>query len=115
MSEIPFRLETTDEHGDAALAWARREERVRITVRAGERRTAGHAISIVRIVRDGTRLTVKVALRTPPPDAMVAQVLTWPAQTVSIEARAVRGVHEALLVDVLGTELARITPRLPTS
>ena len=46
----------------------------------------------------------------PAEGAIVTQALTAPAQTVSVDERAVRGVREAVLLDTTGAERARITP-----
>jgi hypothetical protein len=111
VSDVPFRVEMGIGPGDAALEYAMpRDGRVRLTVRLGERRTGGHSIRVARISRDGPRLTVSCEITAPRATAIVTQVLTYPAQTVSVDEGRVRGVRLATLVDQSGAELARITP-----
>ena len=110
MTEIPFTVEPDTTPGDAGLEYERpRAGRVRLTVRVGERRTGGHAIAVTNVRRDGARLIVRCDVRVPAPGAIVTQVLSAPAQTVSIDERAARGVREAMLVDTAGKERARIS------
>jgi hypothetical protein len=110
VTDIPFRVEAQPVPGDGPLAYdLPRAGRVRFTVRAGERRTGGHRVRLTRIVRDGSTVMLHCAIEGPPPDALVTQVLTTPAETVSVEERAVRGTRVAILVDASGTELARIS------
>ena len=110
MTEIPFVVETDGPAGDATLQYEPpRFGRVRLTVRAGERRTGGHAIRVLNVRRDGPKLIVRCELSAPADGAFVTQVLTAPAQTVSVDERAVRGIREAILEDATGAERARIT------
>ena len=110
MTEIPFEVESETTPGDAPLQYELpRDGRVRLTVRAGERRTGGHGIAVTNVRRDGTKLIVRCAFQTPAPGAIVTQVLTMPAQTVSIDERAARGARTAVLIDESGAERARIT------
>ena len=109
MTELPFRVEPDTSPGDERLGYEKpRDGRVRLTVRAGERRTAGHAIAVTHVRRQGARIEVTCAVHAPEAGAIVAQVLTHPAQTVSVDERAVRGTREAVLIDETGKELARI-------
>jgi len=82
---------------------------VRLTVRAGERRTGGHSIRVARITRDGPTLTLRCEISTPRDGAMLTQALTYPAQTVSVDDGLVRGVRVVVLVDQSGEERVRIT------
>lgn len=110
MTEIPFAVETEPTPGDAPLQYELpRDGRVRITVRAGERRTGGHAIEVTNVRREGTKLIVRCESSAPEAGAIVTQVLTAPAQTVSIDERAARGTRTAVLIDATGAELARIS------
>ncbi len=88
-------------------------ERDRVPVAAfeGPQRTGGYAIRITRITRDGDRLVVHAAFTTPPPDALVTQVLTSPAHLVSIAAADAAGVTDARLLDEGGAERARWSAR----
>jgi len=110
MTEIPFTVEPEATPGDAPLQVEPPQGgRVRLTVRAGERRTGGYSISVTNVRREGARLIVRCEFGAPAPGAIVTQVLTSPAQSVSIDERAARGVHEAVLVDPSGALRARIT------
>lgn len=110
MSEIPFTVEPSVAPGSEPLTYERLgDARARITARAEEQRTGGYAIEVTRIVRDGVRLLIHAQLHVPPRDAIVTQVLTRPAQTVSLDEGSVRGIREVVLLDASGAELARIT------
>ena len=110
MTEIPFDVELVTTPGDAPLQYELpRDRRVRLTVRAGERRTGGHAIRVTNVRRDGPKLVVRCEISAPASGAIVTQVLTAPAQTVSVDERAVRGIREAVLEDASGAELAHIS------
>lgn len=85
------------------------QTRLYIGVCAGERRTGGHAVMVERIERTKDRLDVFAAFLSPPKDALTIQVITTPAQLVSIERQSVLGVREAVLLDGAGTEMARTT------
>ena len=109
--DVAFRIEDDTSPGEAPLAYELpRAGRVRLTVRAPMRRTGGHSVEVVRVRREGVRLTIACALRGPASGAFVTQALTAPAQTVSVDERSVRGVRQAILVDESGAELARISP-----
>jgi len=110
VTEIPFVLEQDVPAGDATLEYEPpRFGRVRLTVRAGERRTGGHAIRVTNVRREGPKLVVRCEISEPADGAFVSQALTAPAQSVSVDERAVRGIREAVLEDATGAERARIT------
>lgn len=110
MIDIPFRAEPTSPPGDAPLTYqGPRDGRVWLTVRGHPARTGGHAIAITGIVRSGERVAISVKTDAPAPDAIVTQVLTAPAQTVSVEAAAVLGVRAVVLLDQHGAELAGLS------
>ena len=110
MSVIPFRVEPVATPGEALFEYELpRDGRVRLTARAGERRTGGYRIAVTGITRRGTVLTVACEIHEPAGGALVTQVLTSPAQTVSVDEALVRGVGHAVLVDRSGAELARIS------
>ena len=110
MTEIPFIVDTDLAPGDAPLQYELpRDGRVRLTVRAGQRRTGGHAIRVTNVRREGPKLIVRCEISAPDGGAIVTQALTAPAQTVSVDERAVRGIREAILVDASGAERARIS------
>ena len=109
MTDLPFRVEPTATPGDAPLGYEPpRDGRARLTVRAGQRPTGGHSISVMSVTRSGSRLTVRCAVRAPATGAIVTQVLTFPAQTVSIDESLIRGIRDAVLVDQTGAELAHV-------
>ena len=110
MSAIPFRIEAAAAPGDRQFEYEPHGDgRVRLTVRAGERRTGGYRIAVTAIARSGPVLTVTREIHEPVPGALVTQSLTSPAQTVSVDESLVRGVRHVVLVDGTGAELARIT------
>lgn len=110
MTEIPFKVEAETTPGDLPLQYELpRDGRVRLTVRAGERRTGGHSIVVTHVRREGAKLVVRCESRAPATGAIVTQVLTAPAQTVSIDERAARGARSAVLIDASGAELARVS------
>ena len=110
MTGLPFRVEPSATADTAPLEYELpRGGRARLTVRLGERPTGGHAITVTRITRTGPVLTVSCEQSAPAPGAIVTQVLTSPAQTVSIDERLVRGIREAVLLGPGGEELARVS------
>ena len=110
MTDIPFRVEPGATPGEAPLEYELpRDGRVRVTVRLGERPTGGHSIAVARITRRGPRLQIECVIGRPEPGAIVTQVLTSPAQTVSIDGALVRGIRDAVLLDQSGAQLARIS------
>jgi hypothetical protein len=65
-------------------------------------------VRVDRIERDRERLVVRASFVAPSPGAITIQVITSPAQLVSIAANSASGVREAVLVDESGTERARV-------
>lgn len=110
MTDIPFRIEAGVTPGEALLQYELpRDGRVRLTVRLGERPTGGYRIAVTSVTRSGPRLNVHCESHAPDTGAIVTQVLTSPAQTVSIDEALVRGIRDAVLLDGIGTELAHIS------
>jgi protease stability complex PrcB-like protein len=100
--------------GLAELVTSADPARLYIGVFAGERRTGGYAVQVDRVERNGERLDVIARFISPPKDALTIQVITTPAQLVSIERRSASGVREAVLLDGSGTEMARTSvPQSP--
>jgi hypothetical protein len=95
--------------GLAELVASADPARLYIGVFAGERRTGGHAVKVERIERNADRLDVTARFISPPKDALTIQVITTPAQLVSIDRQSASGVREAVLLDGSGTEIARAT------
>ena len=82
-------------------------DRVYIGVFAGSQRTGGYALKVDAIERTGDRLTVRATFTAPAPGALTIQVLTSPAQLVSIPSASAASVREVVLVDQSGAERAR--------
>jgi len=87
--------------------------RLYIAVFAGSQRTGGYGIRVVRIDRAGDTLTVRAMFSSPAPDALTIQVLTSPAQLVSIDRQQAASARVVVLVDQSAAERARGT--LPQS
>lgn len=84
--------------------------RVAIGVFQGQQRTGGYAIKVERVVRrTATTLEVRAAFSSPPPDAIVIQVLTSPAHVVSVARADAAGVDRVVLVDAGGAQRASVT------
>lgn len=49
-----------------------------LVVHRGERPTGGYSIAVAGVKVEGNRVTVRLSLEDPPPDAMVTQSLTYP-------------------------------------
>lgn len=52
----------------------------------GERPTGGYTVEVLSARLAGDQVTVEVALKPPPPDAMVAQALTYPYAAAVVRA-----------------------------
>lgn len=81
--------------------------RLYIGVFMGERRTGGYGVKVDRVERDADRLVVRATFVSPPKDALTIQVITSPAQLVSIDRQSAAGAKEAVLLDQSGAEMAR--------
>ena len=88
---------------------ARDATRIYIAAFAGSQRTGGYDIRVVGIDRRGDTLTVRAMFTVPPPGALTIQVLTSPAQLVSIDRRAAASARDVVLLDQSGSERARST------
>ncbi|MGC8759415.1 MAG: protease complex subunit PrcB family protein [Bryobacteraceae bacterium] len=62
----------------------RTPEAVIVTIHAGRKPTGGYSVKVRRVTKDGSRCVVHYAVVGPPPDAMVPQVITYPAVMVRI-------------------------------
>lgn len=83
------------------------DDRVAIAAFQGQQRTGGYAIKVDRITRrTATTLEVRAAFASPPPDAIVIQVLTSPAHVVSVARADLTGVDRVVLVDASGSQKA---------
>ncbi len=97
------RAEITARVPNAAAA----PDRVLIGAFQGGKRTGGFSIRVNAIERDGDRLIIHAAINEPGRDAIVTQVLTSPAQVVSVARADIAGVREVVLLDAAGAERAR--------
>jgi hypothetical protein len=83
--------------------------RVLVAVFEGQQNTGGYTIRVSAIERRGDQLVVRATFGAPGPGAIVTQMLTSPAQVVSIANADAAGLREAILVDDSGVEQARVT------
>ena len=81
--------------------------RVYLGVFAGQQRTGGYSVHVDSVERVGDRLNIRSTFTVPPSAAVVIQVITSPAQLVSIARDATSGVREAVLIDQSGAVRAR--------
>ncbi|WP_435104042.1 protease complex subunit PrcB family protein [Arhodomonas sp. AD133] len=73
----------------------------------GERPTAGYGLSLADSRQQGDRLELVVRRQTPPADAMVAQVITYPCLIVTVPRT---GYSTLQVVDDDGANLGRLRP-----
>jgi hypothetical protein len=83
--------------------------RLYVAVFAGSQRTGGYGIRVLRVDRAGDTLTVRAMFSVPPPDAVTIQVLTSPAELVSIDRRSATGARGIVLIDQSAAERAHGT------
>jgi hypothetical protein len=95
--------------GLGQLATSAQSGRLFIAVFAGAKRTGGFAVQVEHVERDGDRLMVHARFTAPPPGGLVIQVLTSPAQLISIDRQQASGAREAVLFDQQGAEVTRST------
>ena len=82
--------------------------RLFIGVFAGTQRTGGYTVRVQRVERVGDRLVVHAQFVAPSPGALTIQVITSPAQLISIASADASGAREAAVVDESGVERARV-------
>lgn len=75
-----------------------------VVIAAGEKPTAGYAVEVDRVVREGPKLKVEVRYVEPSPERMLATVITRPYALVRIERQA--GLETVVFVDPDGKPLA---------
>lgn len=75
------------------------EDRFPIAVFQGQKPTGGYAIRVDRMERIGSRLHIHATFTEPGPDVFVIQVLTSPAELVSIAPADAAGVDTFWLFD----------------
>lgn len=93
--------------GLGALAPGAPAGRLYLGVFAGTQRTGGYAVRVDRVERRADELVVRATFTSPSPDAITTQVLTSPAQLISVDQGTVSGAREAVLLDQSGVERAR--------
>jgi hypothetical protein len=72
----------------------------------GEKPTAGYALEIGQVVREGSRLVVEVRSIEPDSERMQATVITRPYALIRIERQP--GLETAVFVDPSGKRLADV-------
>jgi hypothetical protein len=88
---------------------SRDDRRLYIAAFAGSQRTGGYDIRVVRIDRTGSTLRVRATFSAPAPDALSIQVLTSPAQLVSLALESAASARDVVLLDQAAAERARGT------
>jgi hypothetical protein len=88
---------------------AKRPGRILVIAMQGAQTTAGYAIRVDRVERDGDRLLVHATFVVPAPGALLAQVITAPAHVIALAPQQLAGIREAILIDATGTERSRAT------
>ena len=96
------------------LAPSQSTGRLFIGVYAGTQRTGGYSVRVQSVERSGNRLIVHARFVTPSPGTLTIQVITSPAQLISIPTASATTVREAVLVDESGAERARVEVSLST-
>ncbi len=89
MEEVPFEVLRERPRRQAAEAQYEAEKRAGawiVTIHAGRRPTGGYRVEVRKVERAGAKCTVHYRVLEPPPDAMVPQVITYPAAVVRFEA-----------------------------
>ena len=93
--------------GLAQLAANASSGRLFIAVFQGMQSTGGYSVQVEGVERVADRLIVHARFNAPPPGSLNIQVLTSPAQLVSVDRQAAAGTREAVLVDQTNAEIAR--------
>ncbi|GIU78141.1 MAG: hypothetical protein KatS3mg005_1379 [Bryobacteraceae bacterium] len=97
MEEVPFEVLRERPRRQAAEAQYEAEKRGGawiVTIHAGRRPTGGYRVEVRKVEREGTRCVVHYRVLEPPPDAMVPQVITYPAVMVRFEAACAEAMVE---------------------
>jgi hypothetical protein len=88
MEDVPFEVLKGRPRRQSARAQyevERSGEAVIVTIHAGSQPTGGYSVEVRRVVKEGSKCVVHYAVIEPPPDAMVPQVITYPAAMVRIQ------------------------------
>lgn len=89
MEEVPFEVlkgRPRRQSAQARYEVDRQGAAVIVTIHAGRKPTGGYSVKVRRVTREKGRCVVHYAVLEPPPDAMVPQVITYPAAAVRIQA-----------------------------
>jgi len=88
MEDVPFEVLKGRPRRQSARAQYevdRSGETLIVTIHAGRKPTGGYSVQVRRVVKEGPRCMVHYEVIEPPPDAMVPQVITYPAAMVRIQ------------------------------
>ena len=88
MEDVPFEVLKGRPRRQSARAQyevERSGETLIVTIHAGRKPTGGYSVQVRRVVKEGPRCMVHYEVIEPPPDAMVPQVITYPAAMVRIQ------------------------------
>jgi len=89
MEDLPFEVlkgRPPRRSAEARYEVERSGEAVIVTIHAGRKPTGGYSVQVRRVVKDGPQCVVHYEVIEPPPDAMVPQVITYPAAMVRIQS-----------------------------
>jgi hypothetical protein len=89
MEDVPFEVLKRRPARPSSVARyevLRERDSIVVTIHAGRRPTGGYSVEVRRVVKEGPRCVVHYAVIDPPPDAMVPQVITYPAAMVRFRA-----------------------------
>jgi len=89
MEDVPFEVlkqRPPRRFAEARFEVRRSGEAVIVTIHAGRKPTGGYSVEVRKVTREGGRCVVQYVVLAPPADAMVPQVITYPAVSVRIPA-----------------------------
>lgn len=89
MEEVPFEVlkgRPRRQSAEARYEVERQDGAVIVTIHAGRKPTGGYRVEVRRVERESERCVAHYAVIEPPPDALVPQVITYPAVTIRIRA-----------------------------
>ena len=87
MQDVPFEVlkrRPPRRSAEARYEVERSGEAVIVTIHAGRKPTGGYLVEVRKVTRDGGRCMIHYAVVPPPADAMVPQVITYPAVSVRL-------------------------------
>lgn len=77
-----------------------------VVIAMGEKPTAGYAVEIGQVVREGSKLKVEIRYIEPPAERMLATVITRPYALIRVERQP--GLETIIFVDPDGKHLAEV-------